>query len=207
LLVSNDGNNTQAISGAMSSSRFLVGGGVTNNVAIASGARLSSRSLAQGGTIVAPSTATIPNTTYVAVSLSLFEIEQCKSKVLVILIMFVKDQVIPYQLDVDDPKVCWTLFQQMYEPKNMIRNFFLRSKLYKLRMDDDVGSLNSYLQEFKEVCSQLAGVGVKIENEELVQILLNGFLESYESFVPGLCKLTALFTFEQIVGKLLHEEE
>ncbi len=74
-------------------------------------------------------------------------------------------------------------------------------------MDDDVGSLNSYLQEFKELCSQLAGVGVKIENEELVQILLNGFLESYESFVQGLSTLAALPTFEQIVNKLRHEEE
>jgi hypothetical protein len=73
-------------------------------------------------------------------------------------------------------------------------------------MDDDVRSLNSYLQEFKEVCSQLAGVDVKIENEELVQILLNGFLESYESFVQGLSTLVALPTFEQIVGRLLHEE-
>jgi hypothetical protein len=97
--------------------------------------------------------------------------------------MFVKDHVIPYLLDVDDPKVCCTLLQQMYEPKNMTRNFFLQSKLYQFRMDDDVRSLNSYLRKFKEVCSQLVGVGVKIENEELVQILLNGFLESHESFV------------------------
>ncbi len=63
------------------------------------------------------------------------------------------------------------------------------------------------MQEFKEVCSQLASVGVKIENEKLVQILLNGFLESYESFVQGLSTLTTLLTFEQIIGKLLHEEE
>ncbi len=142
MLVSNDENNTQATSDVMSSSRSLAGGGVTNNVAIASSAGLSSGSLAQGGTIVAPSTATIPNTTYVAISLSLFEIEQCKSKVLVILIVFVKDQVILYRLEVDDPKLCWTLFQQMYE-----------------------------------------------------------------SFILGLCTLTTLPTFEQIVGKLLHEEE
>jgi hypothetical protein len=74
-------------------------------------------------------------------------------------------------------------------------------------MDDDVGSLNKYLREFKEVCSQLANVGVKIENEEVVQILLHGFLESYESFVQGLSTLVALLTFEQIVSKLLHEEE
>jgi len=48
---------------------------------------------------------------------------------------------------------------------------------------------------------------VKIENEKIVQILLNGFLESYENFVQGLSTLAALPTFEQIVGKLLHEEE
>lgn len=93
------------------------------------------------------------------------------------------DQVILYLLDVDDTKVCWTLLQQMYEPKNMAIIFFLRSKLYQFRMDDDVGSLNSYLRKFKEVCSQLAGVCVKIENEELLKILLNGFLKSYENFV------------------------
>ncbi len=63
-------------------------------------------------------------------------------------------------------------------------------------MDDDVGSLYSYLWEFKELCSQLASGCVKIENEELVQILLNGFLESYESFVQGLSTLAALPTFE-----------
>ncbi len=89
----------------------------------------------------------------------------------------------------------------------MTRKKFLWSKLYQLKMDDDVGSLNSYLWKFKEVCSQLVGVGVKIENEELVQILLNGLLESYESFVQGLSTLATLPTFEQIVSKLLHEEE
>ncbi len=158
---------------------------------------------------MAPSTTTIPNTTCVIVSLSLFEIEQCKSKALVILTMFVKDQVIPYLLDVDDPKVSWTLLHQMYEPKSMTRIFFLQSKLYQLKMDDDVGSLNSDLRDFKEVCSQLVGVGVKIKNEKLVQILLNGFLESYESFVRTfhISSLTVLPIFEQIVGKLLHEEE
>jgi hypothetical protein len=41
LLISIDGNNTQAISDATSSSRSLVGGGVINNVAIASGALFS----------------------------------------------------------------------------------------------------------------------------------------------------------------------
>jgi hypothetical protein len=46
----------------------LVGGGVINNVAIASGA-LFSGSLAWGGAT------TIPNTTYVAIWLFLFEIE------------------------------------------------------------------------------------------------------------------------------------
>jgi hypothetical protein len=97
----------------------------------------------------------------------------------------------------------------MYEPKSMTRIFFLQSKLYQLKMDDDVGSLNSDLRDFKEVCSQLVGVGVKIENEKLVQILLNGFLESYESFVRTfhISSLTVLPIFEQIVGKLLHEEE
>jgi len=41
---------------------------------------------------------------------------------------------------------------------------------------------------------------VKIENEKLVQILLNGFLESYKSFVQGLSTLGAFPTFKQIVG-------
>jgi len=40
---------------------------------------------------MAPSTTTILNTTSVAISLFLLEIEQCKSMALVILIMFVKD--------------------------------------------------------------------------------------------------------------------
>ncbi len=91
LLVSNDGNNIQGTNGATSSSRFLVGGGVANTVAAPSGVVLSSGSLASGGATVAPSTATIPNTTFVAISLSLFDIEQCKSKALTILIMFVMD--------------------------------------------------------------------------------------------------------------------
>ncbi len=91
LLVSNDGNNTQGTNGATSSSGFLVGGGVANIVAAPSGVVLSSESLASGGATVAPSTTNIPNTTFVAISLSLFDIEQCKSKALTILIMFVMD--------------------------------------------------------------------------------------------------------------------
>jgi len=76
---------------------------------------------------MAPSTTTIPNTTSMAISLFLLEIEQCKSMAVVILIMFVKDQVISYLLDIDDPKVCWTLLQQMYEPKTRQEFFFLEA--------------------------------------------------------------------------------
>jgi len=91
LLVSNDGNNTQGTNGATSSSQSLVGGGVANTIVAPSGVVLSLGSLARGGATMAPSTTTIPNTTFVAISLSLFDIEQCKSKALTILIMFVMD--------------------------------------------------------------------------------------------------------------------
>jgi hypothetical protein len=65
----------------------------------------------------------------------------------------------------------------MYEPIDMIRKKILRSKLYQLKIHDDVGSLYSYLQKFKDVYSQFASVGGKMRMENLFKSYL---LESWK---------------------------
>jgi hypothetical protein len=44
----------------------------------------------------------------------------------------------------------------------------------------------------------LAAIGVKVEDEELVPIALNGFSASWKPFVQGICACEKLPTFEKL---------
>ncbi len=57
-----------------------------------------------------------------------------KRRALTILNMSMKDNVIPYIFDVEDPKLCRSLLQNMYEPKDRSKKIYLKNKLGLLQM-------------------------------------------------------------------------
>jgi hypothetical protein len=80
---------------------------------------------------------------------------------------------------------------------NISHKMYLRNKLSAICMSD-TDIVASYLMKITELRDQLAAIGVKVEDEELVPIALNGFSTSWKPFVQGICAREKLPTFEKL---------
>ncbi len=67
-------------------------------------------------------------------------------------------------------------------------------------------SVDLYLREFKSLTSKLVRIKVKIPHEELIKVLLNGLLNSYDNLVQNISTRDKLPTFEKLAFKQLHKE-
>ncbi len=104
----------------------LIDTGGTMPVVAPMGALLGAQALASGGGVPIVATQGGPLAIMTRMSnINVLESQQKKSKALTILIMFMKDNVIPYIFNVKDPKLCWSLLQNMYEPKDRSKKIYL----------------------------------------------------------------------------------
>ncbi len=53
-----------------------------------------------------------------------------------ILFMSMKDDVICYIIDQDDPSWCWTMLQNLFETKNTTRTLFLLNKMHTMCIEE-----------------------------------------------------------------------
>lgn len=75
-------------------------------------------------------------------------------------------------------------------------------------MQED-GSLSKHLLQMKDLRDQRASINKKVDDEDLVALVLNSFPPSYESFVEGLhlmAKIQSL-TFDKFNYYLLQKEQ
>lgn len=111
--------------------------GGTMPVVAPTGVLLGAQALASGGGVPLVATQGGPLAIMTRMStINVLESQQKKSKALTILIMSMKDNVIPYIVDVEDPKLCWVLLQNMYEPKDRSKKIYLRNKFGLLQMSE-----------------------------------------------------------------------
>jgi hypothetical protein len=81
----------------------------------------------------------------------------------------------------------------------------LRNKLRSIEMTRS-DSVTSYLMKVMQICDQLATVGEKVADAELVNMALNGFPTSWEPFVKGICARENLPNFERLWDDYIQEE-
>ena len=82
----------------------------------------------------------------------------------------------------------------LYQSENVNRKMILWNKLRAIEMTrSDI--VTNYLMKVMWIHDQLAIVGEKIENSEIVDMTLNGFSASWETFVKGLCAWEHLPSF------------
>jgi hypothetical protein len=87
----------------------------------------------------------------------------------------------------------------------MVNKFFLRNKLYLLRMSDG-SSVTEHLNVFNTIISQLSSVDIKIIKEEKCIILLCSLLDSWDSLVMAIWSNTTTLALEDVVSSLLLKE-
>jgi hypothetical protein len=94
----------------------------------------------------------------------------------------VKDYLIPHIVEKKMTKEMYDALIALYQSVNISRKMHLRNKLFAICMSD-IDFVASYLMKIIELRDQLAAIGVKVEDEELVPIALNGFSPSWKPFV------------------------
>lgn len=114
-----------------------------------------------------------------AVELDALQVE--KSKSLTMIALLVRDDVIPYIVNITELDVCLATFKALYASSSNPRKLILRRKLTSLKLDER-GFMSTFLQHLKEFI-ELVYAWEIITNEEIVEIILMALTESYEELI------------------------
>eukprot|EP01018_Ginkgo_biloba_P006693 Gb_18192 [translate_table: standard] len=129
-----------------------------------------------------------------------------ETKAKVLIRMSVTDAIIPHIRDCDTSSNTWKVLKTLFETENANRVFFLKSKLFSIKMDENE-SVNDYLSRVKELKDKLGDIGEKISSTDLVTVTLNGMTSDYQVFITSLAARLTAPTFEELTSVLLQEEE
>ena len=101
------------------------------------------------------------------------------------------------------PKAAWDILEKLYEGKGRNRKFMLLQELFRMSMEG--GRMDSYLRAVREKMSELSTVGLKLEDDIKLAIILNGLPERYRYLVVSLEKQEKI-DFDELTARLLEEE-
>src|SRR5213075_341781 len=106
-------------------------------------------------------------------------------------------------IDCTTPKAAWDILAKLYEGKGRNRRFMLLQELFRMSMEG--GSMDSYLRSVREKMSELSTVGLQLEDDIKLAIILNGLPEQYRYLVVSLEKQEEI-DFDELTARLLEEE-
>ncbi len=109
---------------------------------------------------------------------------QQRSRVLAIINLPVRDEVIHHIFHLESPKNVWNAQKKLYESTRIIQRLLLKSKFYKLNMQE-TSSMSNFLFVTKDLLGQITGVGDIIRDENVVLMVLNVLSKSYKNFIQG----------------------
>jgi hypothetical protein len=98
----------------------------------------------------------------------------------------VKDHLIPHLSEKKMTKEMFDALVGLFQSDNLNRKMILRNKLRSMQMSRS-DNVTSYFMRITQVRDQLAAIGEKVDDVELVNVALNGFPKSWEPFVKGVC--------------------
>jgi hypothetical protein len=101
------------------------------------------------------------------------------------------------------PKAAWDILEKLYEGKGRNRKFMLLQELFKMSMEGE--KMDVYLRAVREKMSELSTIGLKLEEDVKLAIILNGLPERYRYLVVSLEK-QEIIDFDELTARLLEEE-
>src|SRR5271170_7319055 len=102
------------------------------------------------------------------------------------------------------PKAAWDILEKLYEGKGRNRKFMLLQELFRMSMGSE--KMDVYLRAVREKMSELSTIGLKLEEDVKLAIILNGLPERYRYLVVSLEK-QELIDFDELAARLLEEEK
>src|SRR5579859_569315 len=106
-------------------------------------------------------------------------------------------------IDCTSPTAAWDILEKLYEGKGRNRKFMLLQELFKMSMEGE--TMDSYLRAVREKMSELSTIGLKLEDDIKLAIILNGLPERYRYLGVSLEKQETI-DFDELTARLLEEE-
>jgi hypothetical protein len=117
----------------------------------------------------------------------------------------IEDHLIPHISKKKMVKEIFNALVSLYQSGNINKKMMLLNKLKSIVMIIS-NSVTSYLMKVTQVCDQLATIGEKVTNANLVNMALNVFPTSREPFVKVICAKENLPNFERVWDDYIQEE-
>jgi len=117
----------------------------------------------------------------------------------------VKDHVIPHISEKARAYEMWASLIQMYQSSNENRKMVLKDKIKNIRMGKGE-SVTSYLTQIKQVRDELAAVGEKMEDADIVRTALNGVSKGWLMFVQAIVGRERLPDWDRLWDDFVQEE-
>ncbi|GKC40711.1 hypothetical protein Tco_1053095 [Tanacetum coccineum] len=104
-------------------------------------------------------------------------------------------------------KDIWDHLARLYEASSLHNNFFLKRKLYALRMIEST-SVTEHINNLNTLFSQLTSLDCKIDLQERAEILIQSLHDSYDQVIINLTSniLTDCLVFDDVAASTLKEE-
>lgn len=130
--------------------------------------------------------------------------DRLNEKALALIILSLKPSQINQVQDCTKASDAWNRLAGIYKPSDPIQKVSLYKKLLSHRISSNC-SIMEYLNDFTKTCKKLADIGVEINEELLVIILLSSLSNNYQNFVQTIESANNLPTFDGLKMKLLQE--
>ena len=88
-------------------------------------------------------------------------------------------------LDCTTAKAAWDL-EKLYEGKGRNRKFLLMEQLFKFNMENRETTMEVYLRTMKDKISELAAIGITLDKEVKLALIVNGITEQFRYLVVSL---------------------
>ena len=121
-----------------------------------------------------------------------------------------KRAIIPHICSCKTSKDSWDVLATLYQAKNESHVAYLRKQLESEHMNEG-DSMENFLTKIKDFKEQLISADEVLSDSSLVQTVLNGLPDSYQSFASTLCLMMKgnpnSLSFEELVSILLQEDQ
>jgi hypothetical protein len=117
----------------------------------------------------------------------------------------VKDHLIPHVAEKQSAREMFKALVDLFQSDNLNRKMILRNKLRSIQMSRS-DNVTSYFMRITQTRDQLAAIGEKVDDIELVNVALNGFTKPWEPFVKGICTREKLPDWQRLWDDCIQEE-
>lgn len=116
-----------------------------------------------------------------------------------------KDHLIPIISPLNIAKKCYDVLVKLIETKTPSQKRALKSKLCSIKMTTD-DTIATFFTKISQLKDQLITIGENVEDDDLVQIAIDGLPPIWETIVSGVCAHENQPTFERFWIDCLQEE-